>query len=135
MSGGGSGESAELRAAGVAGPLSEGAAATLNDGVTGDGSSQLAWSLNLRATPNPFNPATEIRFDLARRGQAELRIFDVSGRLVQRLGGEMMEAGENALRWNGTDLHGEPVVSGVYFYRLFLDGADLGNPQRMTLLK
>ena len=70
-------------------------------------------------TPNPFNPTTEIHFDLARASHVSLNIYDVAGRLVRNLANEAMQAGFNKqVIWNGLDNSGNRVSSGVYFYRL-----------------
>jgi hypothetical protein len=90
---------------------------------------------NLRNEPNPFNPATQIRFDLPHEGKAVVAIYDVAGRLVTRLDAGRLPAGSHAVRWNGTDRRGVGVTSGVYYYRLALDGRDLGATGRMSLLK
>jgi aminopeptidase N len=68
--------------------------------------------------PNPFNPATEIHFTLARPGVIALRVFDVHGRLVRTLARGMRPAGEYAVRWDGDNEQGGAVASGTYFYRL-----------------
>jgi hypothetical protein len=73
-------------------------------------------------TPNPFVSATTIRFALERGGNADLSLFDVSGRLVRRLAQGWMEAGAHALVWDGTDAQGRAVSPGVYLYRLSADG-------------
>lgn len=72
------------------------------------GSSQLAQNF-----PNPFNPATRIRFTLAQPGRASLKIFDVLGREVATLVDEMKSAGEHAVQWTP-----ENLPAGVYIYRL-----------------
>ena len=63
--------------------------------------------------PNPFNPSTEIRFDLPQAGHVQLTIYDVSGKEVARLVNEALQAGAHALTW---DASGSP--SGAYLYRL-----------------
>lgn len=68
--------------------------------------------------PNPFNPRTEISFDLARAGQTRLAIFDVRGMLVRQLIDEDLPAGPHTVRWDGQDHAGLAVASGTYFYRL-----------------
>lgn len=85
--------------------------------------------------PNPFNPSTTIRFHLPRTGNAEVKVYDVSGRVVTTLRGGQMPAGVNSLTWRGTDTRGAQVVSGVYFYRLFVDGEVAGDAVKMNLLK
>lgn len=68
--------------------------------------------------PNPFNPTTEIRFSVARRGEADLSVFDVAGRLVATLVEERLDAGEHAVSWDGRMATGNAAVSGTYFVRL-----------------
>ncbi len=83
--------------------------------------------------PNPFNPKTTIRFQLARSGEVRLDIFDASGRLVRHLTRETMDAGPHAVQWDGRSDEGETVASGVYHYRLQA-GNDVVS-DRMVLLK
>ncbi|GJM43994.1 MAG: hypothetical protein DHS20C21_08360 [Gemmatimonadota bacterium] len=73
-------------------------------------------------TPNPFVSRTEIPFAMARRGYAEVHVIDVSGRVVRRLHAGELPAGRHAVSWNGDDLLGGKVSSGVYFYRMTIDG-------------
>ncbi|MCK4236519.1 MAG: T9SS type A sorting domain-containing protein, partial [Candidatus Krumholzibacteria bacterium] len=47
-----------------------------------------------------------------------LDIYDLEGRLVQRLIDKPMQAGRHQIEWNGRDDRGRTVASGVYFYRL-----------------
>jgi len=76
--------------------------------------------LALRANyPNPFNPKTQIGFDLPAPQAISLRIFDVNGRQVRTLAQhEPFAAGVHRMEWNGCDDQGDPVGSGVYFYVL-----------------
>lgn len=76
----------------------------------------------IRAAPNPFNPGTEFRFDLARGGPVRLRIYDVQGTLVRTLIDGELPRGDHALPWRGTDDRGRRVPSGVYFGVLQADG-------------
>jgi hypothetical protein len=69
--------------------------------------------------PNPFNPTTNIRFDLPDPARVELKIYDVCGRLVMALiDGEKRQAGRNEILWQGTDGSGRSVGSGIYFIHL-----------------
>ena len=74
--------------------------------------------LSMRIAPNPFNPMTEIHFQLPISGPIVLRVFDTRGQLVATLRDEVMAAGEHEVVWNGTDRNGQGVASGVYFSRL-----------------
>ncbi|MCD6379200.1 T9SS type A sorting domain-containing protein [bacterium] len=78
-----------------------------------------AMSLTLfQNQPNPFNPATKIRYYLPERSRVELNIYDVSGRMVVRLDEGIKDKDFYSVGWNGLDARGGSVASGVYFYRL-----------------
>lgn len=77
----------------------------------------------LRAEPNPFNPATVLRFDLPTRQRAELVIYDFRGRRVRTLLDARLSAGEQTIRWDGRDEAGRSLPSGVYLARLRTDAA------------
>ncbi|MDZ7269160.1 MAG: T9SS type A sorting domain-containing protein [candidate division KSB1 bacterium] len=72
--------------------------------------------------PNPFNPETTIRFVLSQNRSVRLQIFNLRGELVRMLVNKDMPAGVHEVRWNGRDKTGRPAASGIYFYRLALDG-------------
>lgn len=85
-------------------------------------------------TPNPFNPATVIRYELPRESAVRLQVFDIRGRLVTNLrSGEVEAAGSHQVVWNGRDSGDRQVSSGTYFYRLEADGHQA--VRRMVLLK
>ncbi len=83
--------------------------------------------------PNPFNPTTTIRFELAARGRASLRIYDVRGAHVRTLFDESRDAGPGTATWDGRDDAGRGVASGVYLYRLNAGGES--RTRKMVLLK
>jgi hypothetical protein len=83
--------------------------------------------------PNPFNPATTIRFDLSRIGNVKLSIYNVKGELVTTLIDGRMEAGRKEITWQATDAQGDPLSSGVYFYRLATE--DIVQTRKMVLLR
>jgi len=85
-------------------------------------------------TPNPFNPSTTISYDVLDPGRVRIDIFDVSGRFVRTLVNEPRVAGTYRAAWDGTDDAGALVTSGVYFYRLSMDGVPV-TTRKMTLLK
>ncbi len=70
------------------------------------------------AYPNPFNPSTTIRVDMAKAGQASLTIYNVLGQKVKTLFNGNINQGSKKFVWNGTDTHGKQVASGLYFYQL-----------------
>jgi hypothetical protein len=78
----------------------------------------LGWS-----RPNPFTDRSEIRFSLDVPGPVSLSVYDVTGRLVRRLvDDDHFPAAEHSIPWDGRDDEGKRVLSGVYFYRLEVDG-------------
>jgi len=83
--------------------------------------------------PNPFNPATEITFAAPRSGHVRLDIYNIIGQKVKTLLDETVTAGLKAVVWNGISDSGNPVASGIYYYRLSTaDGIDV---KKMTFLK
>jgi hypothetical protein len=83
--------------------------------------------------PNPFNPQTTITYSLPARGEVTVTIFDVSGRLVRMLHRGVEPAGERTVAWNGLDDAGQPLSSGVYYYRVEALGQSA--TRKMVLLK
>ena len=98
------------------------------------GAPAVANGLTLHANhPNPFNPATTIRFDIGKAGRTTLRIYDVRGSLVRTLFDEWHPAGSGAATWDGRDDAGRVAASGVYVYRLTAGGES--RARKMVLLK
>jgi len=78
--------------------------------------------------PNPFNPATTIRFSAASTQSLQIQIFDITGRLVETLIDEPLTQGEHEIVWNAGS---QP--SGVYFVRL--QSGEFVQNQKVILLK
>lgn len=107
---------------------------TVTDGVSGMEDQGLPSVFALEgAYPNPFNPATNIKFATPRDGYVTLKIYDLAGRHVRTLVDEQKDAGFHSIMWDGTDHGGRGVASGAYYYRLKADGFD--QTQKMLLLK
>jgi len=83
--------------------------------------------------PNPFNPSTTIRYSLNQFENVKLTIYNVRGQLVKTLVYGFQEAGRYAVVWQGDDSLGNPVSSGVYFYRL--ETTSSVETRRMLLLR
>ena len=64
-----------------------------------------------------------------------LKIFNVAGQLVRRLEVGTMNAGSQAVRWDGNGVSGHATASGLYFCQLHLDGAQLGQTLKMNLVR
>ena len=101
--------------------------------TTGEGEPALAPRL-LQNAPNPFTPPTTIEYFLPSSGRVTLEVFDVSGALVRRLRDRGDAGGFHAVTWDATNDAGETVRSGVYFYRLSLNGRAI-ETRKMMLLK
>jgi hypothetical protein len=88
----------------------------------GDGDTPLAFRFH-GAMPNPFNPMTTIRFELAHSTVVDLDVYDLSGRLIRRLvAHERMDGGVQDRVWDGTNTNGVVVSSGVYICRMRAGG-------------
>ncbi|MDD5062543.1 MAG: FlgD immunoglobulin-like domain containing protein [Candidatus Marinimicrobia bacterium] len=78
--------------------------------------SQIADNFRLvKNYPNPFNAMTTIQFSLFRPGAAEIKIYDLTGRVVKTYPRTRLAAGEYRLVWQGDNDAGKPVASGIFF--------------------
>ena len=71
--------------------------------------------------PNPFRKTTTLTITVSgheQRGPVELAVYDIQGRRIAVLVDEALPPGEHRIPWEGTDLYGRPVGSGVYVARL-----------------
>ena len=78
--------------------------------------------------PNPFNPITNIKFDLKKSSHTKLIIYDMLGKEVATLVNEKLDAGSYEVKWDGSG-----YSSGVYFYQLKAD--DYVDTKKMLLIK
>ena len=68
--------------------------------------------------PNPFNPNTTILFSLPEPGKVDIRIYDITGRLVSELLSEYRPAGSHSIRWSGKNNRGQETSAGIYLGEL-----------------
>jgi len=78
--------------------------------------------------PNPFNPVTTINYDLQEPGSVDLTVYNVKGQLVRTLVSGYQTTGRHTVTWKA-----EGVSSGVYFYRITVDGHSV--VRKCTILK
>jgi hypothetical protein len=83
--------------------------------------------------PNPFNPQTQIRYDLPVSGNVRLTIYNVLGQKVKVLVDEIQDAGYKSVIWDGKDIDGRDVASGIYFYKI--EAQSFEKTKKMILLK
>jgi hypothetical protein len=79
----------------------------------------------LAARPNPAARGTGIRYEIPTTSDVRLAIYDVSGRIVRTLVRGVQSPGPRSVRWDGADERGIRAGSGVYFYRLEVDGVSV----------
>ncbi len=93
--------------------------------------------------PNPFNPSTEIRFQMSEVGEVEsieIAIYNIKGQKIRtlecidRVDAKTTESFSHSITWNGRDDNDKPVSSGVYFYQLKADGKPIAS-KKMLLVK
>ena len=72
--------------------------------------------------PNPFNPSTTISFNLQEKGEIKLEIYNIKGQKVKTLVSSNLRKGTHSFIWNGVDNSGKLVGSGIYFYKLNVNG-------------
>ena len=85
----------------------------------------------LQNYPNPFNPETWIPYSIAKGTHVSLSIHDANGHLIshQLLG--YKRSGKHTVHWNGRNVIGEPVASGIYFYTL--EAGDFSATRKMVV--
>ncbi len=83
--------------------------------------------------PNPFNPATTIHFELPKRSDVEIIIYDLLGREVRTLVDRRFERGSYSEIWNGRDNKNLPVATGAYFLRM--QAGDFVTGRKLLLIK
>jgi hypothetical protein len=106
-----------------------------DSGATGIPATPLLANSLVQNYPNPFNPATTIRYSIKEPGRVTLRIYDTAGRLVRTLVDKTQSPRPEGftVTWNGKNKSGDPVSSGVYFYKLI--AKNFSQTKKMALLK
>jgi len=83
--------------------------------------------------PNPFNPSTNISFDLRKSGMVTVTIYNQKGEFVKELLKQDLIAGQYNLKWDGDNSSSSIVPSGIYFSKVSIDGQS--KVGRMTMVK
>ncbi len=90
---------------------------TLSAGSPGNAPSGFRLGQNY---PNPFNPSTNIGYSLPTPGHVNINVYNIKGRLVDKLVDKAQGAGHHRVAWNARQLS-----SGMYFYQIMVDGQPL----------
>jgi len=83
--------------------------------------------------PNPFNPVTQISYQLPQDCRVRVTIYNVRGQRVRTLYDGRQGAGRHTLNWDGRDTGGRLLSSGIYLYRL--EAGQFHQTRKMTLMK
>ena len=106
-----------------------------NNGISNTEDNQLpVTNYQLTNYPNPFNPETTIQFTAEDAESAEIIIYNIKGQKIKTLYSGIAEEGKHTIIWDGTNSNNQPVSTGIYFYKLRIDGKDIAS-QKMILLK
>ncbi len=90
------------------------------------------WEL-ISVYPNPSNSQIKIKFSAPEAGDLRISIFDIMGRKIAHLEESVSSAGFSAISWNGKNLNGVPVSSGIYFIQI--EANDLSSCKKAVLIK
>ena len=99
-------------------------------------SNQIPSSFSLMQNfPNPFNPSTNIKYQIMKSGFVSLKVFDALGKEVATLVNEKQDAGTYSVTFDASlgGSSGSGISSGIYFYKL--TSGDFTETKRMILLK
>jgi hypothetical protein len=96
--------------------------------------SQFVNFMNLRNNPLTAGLAY-VRFGLAKSDKVEIRVYDVSGRLVRNLADRQFPAGEHTIAWDGVNDHGQQVARGVYFTQVKYLNSRFVDAKKLIVLK
>ena len=86
--------------------------------------------------PNPFNPTTTISFTLSKQAVLSLTVYNVLGQEIVRLfDNQQFDAGDHSVRFDARGSHGTDLPSGIYFYRIIVNGGREQRVNKMLFLK
>jgi len=116
-------------------------AVTATGAITTSGVEETAWKESVlpsdfdlgAAVPNPLGDQTDISFALPKASTVTLRVFTLTGQLVKTLAEGQHSAGIHRASWDGRDLLGNKVPSGVYFYRL--EAPSFSSTKKMVVVR
>ena len=92
--------------------------------------------ITLSNYPNPFNPETNIVFNLKEEGEVQLDIYNIKGQKIKQLvsdSANQLSAGQHSVVWDGTDENNKQVSSGIYMYQLKVDGKTVSSKKCLLL--
>lgn len=104
------------------------------DGTTGVDEIQIE-DAELSAYPNPFSGQLSIGFQLPVDGEVSLKVYDMSGKLIQVLINENLNAGKHSTTWNSDKLDGSQISAGQYILQMMvtdINGEVVAKTQKLS---
>jgi hypothetical protein len=83
--------------------------------------------------PNPFNPITNIKYDIPEVSDVRIDIYNLAGQRVRTLVSKQHQPGRYKIKWNATNEFGSPVASGMYIYKIH--AKDFVSVKKLLLMK
>ncbi|MDW7681079.1 MAG: PKD domain-containing protein, partial [bacterium] len=83
--------------------------------------------------PNPFNPTTQINYQLPEESQVRIVVYNIFGQIMAILEDGLKPAGYHSVNWSARDQNGNKVSSGIYLYRI--ETRNYTQIKKMILLK
>jgi len=83
--------------------------------------------------PNPFNPITNIKYDIPEVSDVRIDIYNLAGQRVRTLVSKQHQPGRFKIQWNATNDAGSPVASGMYIYKIH--AKDFVSVKKLLLMK
>ena len=87
----------------------------------------------LKSFPNPFNPVTSITYTIPEDSYIQLDVFSVNGKMIKHLENSFKLQGNYSVSWDGKDMIGKSVGSGIYIAKLSTEKEILSH--KVLLLK
>ncbi len=87
----------------------------------------------LQNHPNPFTAGTLIKYEIPQAGPVLVKIYNLAGQEILEIVNAAQQPGRYQINWNGRDDAGKSVPSGVYIYKLLVNGFE--ETKKMTLMK
>ncbi len=73
-------------------------------------------------SPNPFIPGTRFNYSIPHPSRVDILVYDVRGRMIHQVRRDHPSPGTFTASWDGRDMEGRNVSTGVYFYMIRVDG-------------
>ena len=86
-----------------------------------------------QAYPNPFNPITNIGYELPKESFVNITLYDILGNEIKNLVNHTEDPGSKLIQWNATNNAGQSVSAGVYLYSI--EVGHFRQTKKMILLK